>query len=80
MLQALKIRTFTDWHAIRWLRLIVGIAILGSGIQGPEWAVVALGSLLSVQALLNMGCATCASGSCSYAAQQMVSSSNQKEK
>jgi hypothetical protein len=78
MVQALKIRTLTNWHPVRWLRLIVGIAIVGSGIQGPEWVVVVLGSLLTAQAILDMGCASCAGGGCSYAAGQFAQ--NEKEK
>lgn len=78
MIQALKIRTLNNWHAMRWLRLAVGLSILGSGLQGSEGVVIALGSLLSLQAVLNMGCTSCASGTCSFAADQMVA--NQKEK
>ncbi len=57
---------------MRWVRLGVGILILGSGIDGEEWAPIVLGGVLLVQALLNVGCATCAGGSCRYAAEQMT--------
>lgn len=67
-----KDRIVKDWNAMRWVRLGVGILILGSGIDGEEWAPIILGSVLLVQALLNVGCATCAGGSCRYAAEQMT--------
>ena len=45
-----------NWDFARLLRLGLGIFIVVQGILTKEWLVVALGSLLSGMALLNLGC------------------------
>ncbi|WNJ16413.1 hypothetical protein [Pontibacter sp. G13] len=69
-------RLMHHWNLQRILRLVVGAAILGSGWNTGEMAVVALGGALIGTGLLNFGCGdTCASGACSTHAAKMVQKS-----
>lgn len=57
---------------MRVLRLVLGIFIIVQGVQAKEWLFVALGGLLSLMPLLNIGC--CGAAGCNTP----VSKSNEK--
>ena len=59
------------WDSLRWLRLGLGVVIAGSGLDGQEPAVAVFGVLLALQGLLNLGCRSCAAGTCSPHALKM---------
>ena len=50
------------WNAMRALRLIIGLFILGQGILSGDWMFITLGGLFSLMPLLNIGC--CGAASC----------------
>lgn len=61
------LRYFTDslkapWNLMRVLRLVIGVFGIVEGVRQSAVPLALVGALLSVQALLNMGC--CGSGAC----------------
>lgn len=62
ILEKLKEIVFSDWNAMRILRLIIGVLILIQGINMNEWIMIILSSTIMLQAIFNTGC--CSSGSC----------------
>ncbi|RMG71308.1 MAG: hypothetical protein D6722_07150 [Bacteroidetes bacterium] len=79
LLFPLWIRLRYGWGLLRWLRLFMGVAFAGSGMQGQETAVTVFGALLALQALLNLGCDQCASGTCAPHAAKMQRSPTSAE-
>jgi hypothetical protein len=47
---------FTNWTFIRFLRLLIGIAILVQSFFMIDWLMGSMGMLFSAMALFNMGC------------------------
>lgn len=45
-----------NWNYMRLLRLALGIFIIIQGISVSDWMVVAMGSLLSLMPVFNIGC------------------------
>lgn len=58
----MKTRLFTGWTWTRVLFFIMGILVLGQGIDADQWPGVALGAYIAAMGLFGWGCA---SGSCS---------------
>lgn len=50
------------WDVMRGLRLVIGVLGIAEGIRQSAVPLGLVGALLSVQALLNMGC--CSTGAC----------------
>lgn len=48
----------TGWHLVRLIYVLLGIAILWSGIMEVQWFGIILGSYFSVIGLFGIGCAT----------------------
>ncbi len=61
-----------NWNFMRVLRLALGIYIIVQGVIENQWMFVALGGLLSLMPLLNIGC--CDASGCNTP----VSKSNKK--
>lgn len=59
----MRTRLLTDWHTMRWMRLIFAIIFLFAGIAQHEPVAYAAAAFFGFQALLNVGCcgAACAS-------------------
>jgi hypothetical protein len=51
-----------NWNFMRLLRLALGIIIMVQGALSKEWIFVAMGALLTLMPLLNMGC--CSTSGC----------------
>lgn len=52
-----------SWNLMRLLRLAMGIAIIFQGIDLEQWLFVAIGVLLALMPLFNIGC--CGTNGCS---------------
>lgn len=44
------------WNIVRLLRLLIGLGLLIQGITGHHTIMIAIGGLLFLQGVLNMGC------------------------
>ncbi len=53
---------FTNWHAMRWIRLGLALMITMQAIEMHSWLAGAFAGLLFFQAVTNTGC--CTAGSC----------------
>lgn len=62
MLNDWKNRIFAGWYWMRWLRLGLAVLIIIQAIMLYDWMFAAIGGVLLVQAVFNVGC--CAGGSC----------------
>jgi hypothetical protein len=51
------------WDFSRVLRLILGVFIIGQGVQSNDWSFILLGSLFTLMPILNIGC--CGTNGCS---------------
>lgn len=49
-----------NWNLVRVLRLLLGLAVVGQGLDAGSWPIGLIGGLLALLALINVGCA----GSC----------------
>lgn len=58
----MKKRLFTGWTWTRAFFVVMGILVLGQGIDANQWPGVALGLYIAAMGLFGWGCA---SGSCS---------------
>jgi len=56
------------WNTVRVLRLLSGVFIIFVGVQAKDWLLTIGGGLLSLMALLNVGC--CGTSACHRPAQQ----------
>lgn len=56
------------WNTVRVLRLLSGVFIIFVGVQAKDWLLTIGGGLLSLMALLNVGC--CGTSACHQPAQQ----------
>lgn len=59
----IKQQLFSGWHVGRWLRLIIGMAIMMQAIAMGELLLGVFAAFFLFQALTNTGC--CGAGSCS---------------
>lgn len=50
------------WDAWRWLRLGIGIWVIGQGISSSNGQLIVMGVFFTLMPLLNVGC--CGSGAC----------------
>ncbi|MCL6523213.1 MAG: hypothetical protein K6T34_01010 [Thermoflavifilum sp.] len=67
---------FTNWHTMRWIRLISGLFLAVGAFQMHDiWLGLAAGLLL-FQAATNTGC--CASGACQIPIQQQPKQEDNK--
>lgn len=53
---------FQSWNLMRVLRLALAISIIYQGIDLKQWLFVAIGGLLALMPLLNIGC--CSTNEC----------------
>ena len=51
---------FTNWHAMRFIRLAFALFLFFQAYETQEWFLVAFGILFLIQAIFNAGC--CANG------------------
>ncbi len=65
----MKERILRNWHLLRWLRAGLGTVFLIQGIVSADPAAMVLGSILGLQALLDLGCCSVAGG-CGVPAQR----------
>ena len=63
MIKTLKYHLLTGWHLARWIRLILGIALLVQALVTSDALVGAFAILLLGQAIMNTGC--CGPSGCS---------------
>jgi len=61
-MSTLRQRLFTSWNFMRFLRLGMGIWILGMAIQTRDWSVGLLSGLFVLMTLTNTGC--CGANGC----------------
>ena len=59
----MKERLLTNWHTLRLLRLIAGIAIATQALYLKEWMLLVAGTVFAAIALFHGGC--CAGNVCS---------------
>jgi hypothetical protein len=52
----MKERILAPWDWLRIIRLVIGVSVVFQAIVMQSWLLVAAGVLLSLMALLNMGC------------------------
>lgn len=62
MMESIKHTLLTNWHFMRWLRLIIGIVISIHAFQSQDILSGLLAAFLLFQAILNTGC--CGSNGC----------------
>ena len=62
-MKTLKHQLLTGWHLARWIRLVLGIALLAQAIATSDVLVGAFASLLLGQVVANTSC--CTSSGCS---------------
>lgn len=55
-------RVFSNWNLMRVLRLLLGVFIIGEGVNSHEWFFILLGALFTLMPIFNFGC--CANNSC----------------
>lgn len=53
---------FSHWDFLRWLRLVMGLILIPSGISSHDYFASAFGLFFMGQAVFNIGC--CSSGTC----------------
>ena len=63
MIKNLKHQLLTGWHLARWIRLVLGTALLVQAIAASDVLVGAIAFLLLGQAVTNSGC--CGPSGCS---------------
>jgi hypothetical protein len=71
----MKERLLTNWHMLRWLRLIAGIAIAAQALYLKEWMLFVAGIIFAAIALFHGGC--CAGYDCNNYNSSIVK--NEKE-
>lgn len=50
----------TNWHAMRVIRLVIGVAFVIGYFVNHEWVMLLAGGLFLFQAVFNAGCQSCA--------------------
>jgi len=53
----------SGWNFMRFIRLVLGVAIIIQGVNSKEWSFIIMGALFTLMPLFNVGC--CAGNSCS---------------
>ena len=61
-MESVKQLLLTNWHSMRWIRLILGIALLVHAILSHDVLSGMLATFLLFQAILNAGC--CGTSGC----------------
>jgi len=61
-MESVKQLLLTNWHAMRWIRLILGIALSIHAFVSHDVLSGMMGMFLLFQAILNAGC--CGTGGC----------------
>lgn len=56
MMEKLTYRLRNDWHAMRWIVLIVGVVFLVQSMRYSDFLSALLGGFFLLQALTNTGC------------------------
>lgn len=59
----MKSTLFTHWNFLRWMRLLIGVAILVQAIVSKDWLFGLAGVFFTALPLLNIGC--CGVNGCS---------------
>ena len=63
-MEAIKQMIFTNWHFMRWLRLVLGGFIAVQSIQNHDLVPGLIGAFFLYQAITNTGC--CGSNGCTF--------------
>ena len=61
-MNTLRQRLFASWNFMRFLRLAMGIWILGMAIQSRDWSISLISGLFILMAVTNTGC--CGANGC----------------
>jgi len=67
------VQLFTNWGAVRWIRLLIAVAFLMAGVSSGDTVAYAASFFFALQAVLNFGC--CGSA-CSTTRQDDTSATN----
>ncbi len=57
--------SFKNWDFVRVLKVILGLAFIGSYLDNKEWGMIVIGAIILYQGIANVGCFACSSGQCS---------------
>jgi hypothetical protein len=62
----MKKRLLTGWTWTRVFFLLMGLLVIGQGVDAGQWPGIALGSYIAAMGLFGWGCAsgTCSSSNC----------------
>lgn len=55
-METFKNTILNNWHAMRWLRLLMGAMILSAACEQKDVTIGLLSGVLIVQAVFNLGC------------------------
>ncbi len=56
---------FKNWDFVRVLKVIIGLAFIGSYLDNQEWGMIVIGLVILYQGIANIGCFACNTGQCS---------------
>lgn len=68
MMETIKQKIFTDWHVMRWIRLIIGIIFIIESIRMHDTFMGLAGAFFLFTAFANIGC--CGTNQCRTPIQQ----------
>ncbi len=66
-----------NWNFSRVLRMVLGVYLIGDGIQSEQWVFVAVGALFLAMAVFKFGC--CSTTGCETPISKTTDSSTEKE-
>lgn len=55
-MNSIKHMLFTNWHFMRWFRLVIGFIVVAQAIKTNELAIGLIGAFFFFQAIANIGC------------------------
>lgn len=61
-MKTIKQALFSNWHFMRWLRLIFGVFFMVQALQMHDWLVGTIAGFFLITAIANVGC--CGAGNC----------------
>jgi hypothetical protein len=54
----MKIALFTNWHFMRWVRLVFAVFLFSQAVILRDWMFVVFGIFFLIQVIFNLGCGT----------------------
>ncbi len=66
-----------NWNFSRVLRVVLGVYLIGDGIQSEQWAFIVVGVLFLAMAIFKWGC--CSTNGCETPISKATDSSTEKE-